>query len=78
MPNLFLIEGQWWCYLNNIRGDNKVHTFPKGINPKVNVIARLEFRLANYDVAVQHVNQCAVETVLDMIFISKIGFIKAL
>ena len=26
-------------------GDSKVHTFPKGINPKVNVIALLEFEL---------------------------------
>ena len=26
-----------------------VHTFPKGICPKVNVIARLYFELANYD-----------------------------
>ena len=30
-----------------------VHTFLKGICPKVNVIARLEFELAYYDVAVQ-------------------------
>ena len=29
-----------------------VHTFPKGICPKVNVIARLEFELAYYDSAV--------------------------
>ena len=32
-----------------IRG---VHTFPKGICPKVNVIARLEYELAYYDSAV--------------------------
>ena len=25
--------------------DKRVHTFPKGISPKVNVIARLEFEL---------------------------------
>ena len=30
-------------------GDKKVHTFPKGINPNVNVIPRLVFELANYD-----------------------------
>ena len=29
-----------------------VHTFPKGICPKVNAISRLEFELANYDSAV--------------------------
>ena len=33
-------------------GDKRVHTFPKGISPKVNVIARLEFELINYDVVV--------------------------
>ena len=27
-------------------GDNYVHTFPKDICPKVNIIARLEFELA--------------------------------
>ncbi len=30
--------------------DKEVHNFPKGICPKVNVIAQLEFELANYDV----------------------------
>ena len=33
-----------------------VHTFPKGISPKVNVIARLEFELAYYDVTVHYVS----------------------
>ena len=28
------------------RGDKKIHTFSKGISPKVNVIERLEFELA--------------------------------
>ena len=32
-------------------GDKGVHTFPKGICPKVNVIARLEYELAYYDSA---------------------------
>ena len=36
-----------------IAGGNKgVHTFPKGISPKVNVIARLEFELAYFEAAV--------------------------
>ena len=48
------------------KGDKWVHTFPKGISPKVNVIARLEFELATYDVAVQlatetHLNQKGLE-----------------
>ena len=33
-----------------------VHTFPKDICPKVNVIARLEFELAYYDPAVHRFN----------------------
>ena len=33
-----------------------VHTFPKGICPKVNVIARLEYELAYYDSAVYRFN----------------------
>ena len=30
-----------------------IHTFPMGINPKVNAIVRLEFELANNDLAIQ-------------------------
>ena len=33
-----------------------VHSFPKGICPKVNVIARLEYELAYYDSAVNRFN----------------------
>ena len=36
--------------------ENGVHSFPEGISLKVNVISRLEFELADCDVAVQHVN----------------------
>ena len=32
--------------------DEKVHTFFKGINPKMNVIELLEFKLADYNVTV--------------------------
>ena len=35
-----------WYYLTNSLEDKEIHTFPKGICPKVNVIARLEFELA--------------------------------
>ena len=34
-----------------------VHTFPKGICPKENVISRLEFELAYFDFAVHRFNQ---------------------
>ena len=35
----------------------RVHTFPKGISPKVIVKIQLEFELVYYDVAVEHVNR---------------------
>ena len=45
----------------NLR-DKKIHIFPKGISPKVNVIARLESELAYYNVTVQHVTHYTVVT----------------
>ena len=49
MPKAFLEKNSsgtiqpiiWWIRV--------VHTFPNGINPKVNVIARLEMELTYYD-----------------------------
>ena len=38
-----LLEEQLWYYLTHSWEDKGVHTFPKGICPKVNVIARLEY-----------------------------------
>ena len=37
-----------------MRKGKKAHTHPKGIRTKVNVIARLVFELAYYDVAVSN------------------------
>ena len=48
-----LWEEQWWYYLTHSWEDKGVHTFPKGICSKVNVIAWLEFELAYYDSAAQ-------------------------
>ena len=39
--------------------DKRVHVFPKGYNPKVSVIAKLEFDLVYYDVAVLHISYYA-------------------
>ena len=39
-----------------------IHSFPKGISSKVNVIARLEFELTNNDVAVQHLSHYIMGT----------------
>ena len=36
-------------------GHYGVHSFPKAISSKVNVIARLDFEIANYDVTVQYI-----------------------
>ena len=36
--------------------EERVHTFPKGMSPNVNLIVRLEFELAYYVVAVQHMS----------------------
>ena len=44
------------------KGDKGVHTFPKSISLKVNVIVRLEFELAYYNVADQHVNHYTKST----------------
>ena len=42
--------------------DKGVHTFPKGICPKVNVIARVEYELAYYDSAVHRFNHYTTRT----------------
>ena len=43
-------------------GVNKgVHTFPKSVSSNVNVIARLEFELAYFEAAVQHISYYATE-----------------
>ena len=41
--------------------NKRIHTFPKGISLKVNVIVRLEFELAYYDIAIQHVNHDTIK-----------------
>ena len=40
-------------------GDERVPAFPRGISPKVNVIARLEFELAYFKAADKHFNYYA-------------------
>ena len=54
-------------YLTIIGGNKGVHAFPKGISPKVNIIARLEFELANFEVAVQRVNHYTLVILLDYV-----------
>ena len=53
--------------LLSYRWDDKgVHTFPKCICPKVNIIARLEFELAYYNSAVQRFNHYTMRTTQDV------------
>ena len=55
-----LLEEQY--YLTHSWEDKGVHTFPKGICPKVNIIARLENELAYYDSAVHRFNHYTERT----------------
>ena len=57
-----LQEEQLWYYLTHSWEDKGVHAFPKGIFPKVNVIARLEYELAYYDSAVHRFNPYTTRT----------------
>ena len=43
-------------------GDKGIHIFPKGICPKVNIIAWLEFKLAYFETTVQHFSHYAMGT----------------
>ena len=56
------LEEQQWYNLTHNWEDKGVHTFPKGICPKVNVIARLEYELAYYDSAVHRFNHYTTRT----------------
>ena len=57
-----LLEEHQWYYLTHRWEDKGVHIFPKGICPKVNVIAQLEYELAYYDSAVHHFNHYPTRT----------------
>ncbi len=57
-----VLEEQLWYYLTHSLEDKGVHTFPKGICPKVNIIARLEYELAYYDSAVHRFNHYTTKT----------------
>ena len=55
-------EEQQWYYLTHSWEDKGVHTFPKGICPKANVIAWLEYELAYYNSAVHRFNHYTTRT----------------
>ena len=49
-----LVEEQQWYYVTQSYGNLRIHTFPKGVSLKVNVIAWLEFELTYFKAPVQH------------------------
>ena len=51
-----LVEEQEMNDLTHGWEDKEVHTFLKGISLKENAIVWVEFELAYYDIAIQHVN----------------------
>ena len=46
IPKPFSLKEQSWYYLADSWEDKGVHTFLKGICPKVNIIARLDYEPA--------------------------------
>ena len=52
------VDEQQWYYFTHSWEDKEVHTFPKSIRLKVNVVARLSFKHTLYDSAVHCVNHC--------------------
>ena len=50
------VEEQLWYYLTHSWEDKGVHAYPKGICEIMKMIAWLEFELAYYDIAVQHIS----------------------
>ena len=66
-----LLDEQLWYYLTHSWENNGVSTFPKGICPKVNVIAWLEYKLAYYDSAVHRFNHYTTRTPPVLIEVSK-------
>ena len=63
MPKLsILVEEQQWYNLNHSWGDKRVHTFPKDISLKMNIITQLDLELSHYDVAVQYIDHYDLRT----------------
>ena len=57
-----ILKEQLWYYLIYSWEDKRVHTFSKGICPKVNLIAWLEFELTYYNHTVHHFNHYTMRT----------------
>ena len=55
MPKPSFLKNSFDTFMHSLR-DRAVHIFPNGINRKVNVIAQLEFELADFEAANEHIN----------------------
>ena len=70
-----LLEEQYWYYLIHSLEDKRVYIFRKGICPKMNVIAWLEFELAYYDFAVHRFNHKSMKVIFIFLPNKKIALI---
>ena len=66
------LEEQQWCYLTHNWEDKRAHTFPNGICPKANVIARLAFEIVYNDSVVQRFSHYTTKTPLSRICIDMV------
>ena len=48
-----------------MKKDKRIHAFPMGISPKVNVMVWVNFALVYYDVSIQHVYYYSMVISLD-------------
>ena len=69
IPKLFLKKKSRDTIYPIAGGNKGVHTFPKAICSKVNVIAQLVFELANFEAAVKHFSHYALGTFHPAIFV---------
>ena len=60
------------------KGDNEVHAFPKGINPKVDPIARLKFELVYSDVTSQGRQSLRHEVSLGLVWIDLVSLFNGI
>ena len=58
----FLIAEEERRLLTHFQEDAEVYFFSYGLSPKMNAIARLDFKLTNYDVIVQNISHDATVT----------------
>ena len=70
MPEPFSKKNSSGTNLTHSWENKGVHTFPKGICPKVNVIVQLEYELAYYDSAVHHFNHYTTKTPLNLYYLT--------